>query len=90
VGIGELWESVTAHRDFMTDTGGLEERRAARRRTEFLETVQEELYRRITERLEDDPELGELLRQIDGKVAEPYGAAMGMLRNPNWLDGFAG
>ena len=81
VGIGELWDSVTAHRDYMADTGGLEKRRAERRRAEFLETVQEELYRRITERLANDAELGELLRQIDGKAAEPYGAAMEMLRD---------
>ena len=79
VGIGELWDSVTAHREYMADTGGLEKRRAERRRTEFLETVQEELYRRITERLEEDAELGELLRRIDGRSAEPYGAAMTML-----------
>ena len=85
VGIGELWDSVTAHRDYMVDTGGLETRRAERRRTEFLETVQEELYRRITERLQDDAELGALLRLIDGKAAEPYGAAMGLLANGQGL-----
>ena len=91
VGIGELWESVTAHRDYLSDTGGLEKRRAERRRAEFLETVQEELYRRITERLEGDAELGELLRQIDGKAAEPYGAAMAMLRDgAGLLADFAG
>ena len=72
---------MTAHRDYLADTGALEKRRAERRRAEFLETVQEELYRRITERLEGDTELGELLRQIDGKVAEPYGAAMELLRD---------
>ena len=78
VGISELWDSVIAHRDYLSDTGGLDNRRAERRRSEFLETVQEELYRRIRERLDDDAELGELLRQIDGKTAEPYGAASGV------------
>ncbi len=90
VGIEELWDSVTAHRDYMNDKGGLEKRRAERRRAEFLETVQEELHRRITERLENDAELGELLRQIDGKVAEPYGAAMGLLANEGGLANLAG
>ena len=81
VGIEDLWHSVTAHRDYLSDTGGLEKRRAERRRAEFLETVQEELYRRITERLGNDAKLGELLREIDGKAAEPYGAAMELLRD---------
>ena len=90
VGIGELWDSVTQHRDYLADTGGLEKRRAERRRAEFLETVQEELYRRITERLGDDAELAELLRQIDGKAAEPYGTAMGLLANGEGLAHLAG
>jgi LAO/AO transport system kinase len=88
VGIGELWDSVIAHREYLTDTGGLEKRRAERRRAEFLETVQEELYRRITERMGADAELGELLRQIDGKTAEPFGAAMGLLRDGEGLGQF--
>ncbi len=90
VGIGELWDSVNAHRDYMSDTGGLATRRAERRRAEFLETVQEELYRRITERLGDDAELAELLTQIDGKTAEPFGAAMGLLSNGQGLSHLAG
>ena len=90
VGIGELWDSVTQHRDYLADTAGLEKRRADRRRAEFLETVQEELYRRITERLGDDAELAELLRQIDGKAVEPYGAAMGLLANGEGLAHLAG
>ena len=90
VGIVELWDSMTAHRDYMADTGGLEKRRAERRRAEFLETVQEELYRRITERMGDDAELGDLLRQIDAKAVEPYGAAMGLLANEGGLTNLAG
>ena len=90
VGIGELWDSVNAHRSYMADTGGLEKRRAERRRAEFLETVQEELYRRVTARLEGDAELSQLLRQIDGKAAEPYGAAMELLRDGTGMVQFDG
>ena len=90
IGVAELWESIGSHRAYMGDTGGLERRRAERRRAEFLETVQEEMYRRITERMNNDPELGELLRQIDGKTAEPYGAAMEMLSDGSGLRSVAG
>lgn len=79
VGIDELWDSVNAHREYMVDTGGLERRRAERRRSEFLETVQEELFRRISQRLDGDFDLAQLLGHIDAKEAEPYGAAMGLL-----------
>ena len=79
VGVAELWDSIGAHREFLNDTGGLHKRRGERRRTEFLETVREELHRRITKRLADDAELGELLAQIEEKAAEPYAEAMRLL-----------
>ena len=79
VGIAELWDGIQGHRDFLADTGDLHKRRAERRRAEFLETVQEELYRRITERLSKDTALVGLLDDIEGKTTEPYGAAMGLL-----------
>ena len=79
VGIGELWDSIGAHRAHLAGTGDLAQRRARRRRAEFLETVQEELYRRIAGRLAGDDGLGRLLDDIGGKAAEPYGAAMELL-----------
>ncbi len=79
VGIAELWDGITGHRDFLSDTGGLEKRRIERRRSEFLETVQGELYRRITARLAGDEGLGALLGEIDDKAAEPYAAAIKLL-----------
>lgn len=84
VGIAELWESIGRHHKTLADSGGLAQRRMERRRQEFLETVQEEIYRRIAARLATDAELGRLLTDIDGKQAEPYGAAIALLaRNPD-------
>lgn len=79
VGIAELWDGIGAHRDFLTDTGGLQARRSERRRSEFLETVQEELHRRLIKRLGEDTKLHTLLENIEGKSAEPYGEAMRLL-----------
>ena len=79
VGIADLWDGIGAHRSYLTDSGRLQKRRAERRRTEFLETVQEELHRRITRRLADDASLGNLLKDIEGKAAEPYAEAMRLL-----------
>ena len=90
VGVAELWDSIGEHRSYLTDSGGLEKRRAERRRTEFLETVQEELFRSITRRLAEGAELGELLAEIEGKRAEPYGAAMGLLAADSGLERLLG
>ena len=90
VGIAELWDGIRAHHDYLSHTGGLRKRRAERRRAEFLETVQEELYRRITRRLAGDAGLRQLLGAIDGKEAEPYGAAMGLLQDDGGLAGLFG
>ena len=85
IGIAELWDRIGAHRDCLAETGALAQRRAARRRAEFLETVQEELYRRITARLASDTALSETLRGIDDQTGEPYAAAMRMLRDDRQL-----
>ena len=88
IGVAELWDSIGAHREYQTDSGELDRRRAERRRAEFLETVQEELYRRITGRLSEDTGFSRLLDDIDRKAAEPYAAAMGLLSDENGLSGF--
>ena len=86
VGIAELWESIGRHHKTLDDSGRLAKRRAERRRQEFLETVQEEIYRRVAARLATDAELGRLLTDIDGKQAEPYGAAINLLANGGGLE----
>ena len=80
-GIAELWDNINQHRQFLDDSGALTQRRTQRRRQEFLETVQEEIHRRIAARLSTDAELGRLLAAIESKTAEPYGAAMALLQN---------
>ena len=90
VGVAELWDGIGTHRDYLSDTGGLQKRRAERRRAEFMETVQEELYRRIAGRLSSDAELVGLLAGIDGKTAEPYAAAMRLLAADSGLERLLG
>ena len=79
VGIAEMWQSVEEHRAFLTDTGSLEERRSARRRQEFVESVQEEFYRRVSILLRNDPEMAGILAAIDARTTEPYAAALRLL-----------
>ena len=79
IGITELWDSVGEHRAYLNDTGGLEEHRSARRRQEFLESVQEEIHRRISGLLRSNEDLAAVLAKIDDRSAEPYAAALQLL-----------
>ena len=79
VGVAEFWSGVEEHRKFLTDSGNLERRRVERRRQEFLESVQEELHRRVTALIRNDPTMAQILAGIDTKATEPYAAALRLL-----------
>ena len=78
-GIDELWGKVTEHRDFLNADGRLEQRRGQQRKKEFLETVEEELARRLRRRVSEDPEMIAKLDQVAGREAEPYSSALEFL-----------
>jgi len=78
-GIPELWEKVQEHHRHMTTTSELERRRAARREQEFLETVMEQMERRLRTLVVEDPALVATLKKVGRKEAEPYSSAMDFL-----------
>ena len=80
-GIDELWERVKAHREFLTNTGGLESKRRARRRDEFLETVEEELGRRVRALARLDGSIQELVERVETGDSDPFSAATGLLES---------
>ena len=88
-GIDELWQKIEEHRQHLTDTSELTKRRSLHRQKEFLETVQEEMARRLKAGVERDPTLIATLEQIANKESEPYSTAMEFLNssgsNPDWI-----
>ena len=78
-GIDDLWAKVQEHRDYLISSGELDRRRTERRRSEFIETIREELVRRLNASLEADPGLIAILEQVAGKKAEPYSCALDFL-----------
>ncbi|MCH8225272.1 MAG: methylmalonyl Co-A mutase-associated GTPase MeaB [Chloroflexi bacterium] len=78
-GIPELWDKVQEHHRHMTTTSELERRRAARREQEFLETVMEQMERRLRKLVVEDPVLVATLKKVGLKEAEPYSSAMDFL-----------
>ena len=83
-GIDELWARVQEHRDYLSGSGELERRRTERRRSEFIETVSEELVRRLKASLEEHTDLIDALEQVGGKEAEPYSRALDFLSSSEW------
>ena len=88
-GVDELWQKIEEHRKHLTDTSELTNRRRLHRQKEFLETVQEEMARRLKSRVEQDPTMIAAMNQIASKESEPYSSAMEFLdssgSNPDWI-----
>ena len=80
-GIEELWGKIQEHRAFLTTSSELTKRRSAGRRREFLETVEEEMGRRLRIMVERDPELAATLEDVANNRAEPYSSAMAFLES---------
>ena len=89
-GIEELWAAVEEHRQFLDASSELTERRSRRRQQEFLETVEEELGRRMKVLVEADPALIATLHKIAAKESDPYTSAIDFLGSFAGPDGLLG
>ena len=89
-GIEELWVKIKEHYLNLnaSESGGenrslLEQRRAERRREEFLEALQEELSHRLRAHIKRDQTLQSYLEDIGIGKLEPYSAAAELLDRPD-------
>ena len=80
-GIPELWEKLQQHRQYLQSGGRLDQRRGQRRAQEFLEVIQEELSRRLRQRVQTDPALLARLERVAARQDEPYSAALDFLNH---------
>ena len=80
-GIPELWEKLQQHRQYLQSGGRLAQRRGQRRAQEFLEVIQEELSRRLRQRVQTDPALLARLERVAARQDEPYSAALDFLNH---------
>ena len=80
-GIEDLWVKIQDHREFLTSSGGLEDRRGKQRKREFLEAVDEGLAQRLREKVANDPELNAALEKVAAKETDPYSAALEYLES---------
>jgi len=89
-GIEDLWTKIQEHREFLTTSGGLENRRGTQRKREFLEAVEEVLAQRLRKKVENDPDLNATLEKVAAKETDPYSAALEYLESSrfssDWLN----
>jgi len=78
VGIAELFDAVARHREALTTTGALPERRRARRRDELRALLVEEFTARVDDRLRAGELAPTFQRVADGEM-DPYSAAQAVL-----------
>jgi LAO/AO transport system kinase len=77
-GIGELWDTLRAHREFLESNGLVEERRRRRVRDEIRAIVAEELRERATA-LGSGPRFEALVDQVAAREIDPFAAAAELL-----------
>jgi len=79
-GIPQLWEAIERHRTVQEERSLLAERRRQRQRYEFFQTVEEWLGERLRHLVHQDGELRALMRQVEEGQADPYVAAVELVR----------
>ena len=79
-GIDELWTAISAHEQYLDQSGQRTERERARLRTEIADRVRDRVGREVAERLERDPALRPLLDRVVARTLDPAGAAEELFR----------
>jgi LAO/AO transport system kinase len=78
-GVTDLLRHIDAHREHITETGSLAERRARNLRAEVLGIAAARLRRRLEQRAADDPDWEGLLESVTRREIDPASAARKLL-----------
>jgi LAO/AO transport system kinase len=80
-GVTDLLNQIDAHREHITETGSLAERRARNLRAEVLGIAAARLRRRLERRAEEDPDWEGLLESVTRREIDPASAARKLLES---------
>jgi LAO/AO transport system kinase len=78
-GIGELWDGIMAHRDFLLKSGGLEERRASQMEKEVFSLAADQMKDRLLLRARSDPRLAGIMDRVRSRELDPLSAVDAVL-----------
>ncbi|MBE0431521.1 MAG: methylmalonyl Co-A mutase-associated GTPase MeaB [Dehalococcoidia bacterium] len=85
VGIEDLYERIALHRQVLSDTGQLAQRRQLQRRFDLVKTVEQKLTRKLLQAIEGDGQLGSYIERVEKGEVDPYTAADEILRSGKLL-----
>jgi LAO/AO transport system kinase len=81
-GVAELAEAILSHYDYLREQGLLERKARERVMEELMEIINQRVGRTVTQALEEDPEMIELLgKLVDTREIDPHGAASLIIRH---------
>jgi LAO/AO transport system kinase len=86
VGIEELYEAINKHRQALSETGKLEERRRGQRKQEFLKAIEERISLKLAELMEKDGDFLSYLERVEMGEIDPYSASLQILSNKDLLE----
>lgn len=75
MGIGDLWDKINGHRNYLQTSGLLQQEREKRFKMEVLENIAAELRQRIQQKVINTPEMAKILNQIGQQKLTTYEAA---------------
>ena len=79
VGIDELVDAIKGHREYLTESGLLEQRRRRRRSSELTETLRDRVARRVEGEIAGSAALRALVERVEAGELEPYSASLELL-----------
>jgi LAO/AO transport system kinase len=77
--VPELWEKITAHREFLETSGELEQRRARNLASEVFAVASARAKLHLEHAVTDDPELRRLLDEVQRRELDPLSAVREIL-----------
>ena len=78
-GIDELWQAAKKHKQFLLDSGLLNERRGHRIESELSEIVADLARRNLKEAMENSNDIRKVLQDIVDRQIDPHSAADGLI-----------
>ena len=79
VGIDELVDAIRGHREYLTESGLLEQRRRRRRSSELTEALRDRVARRVEGQIAGSAALRALVERVEAGELEPYSASLELL-----------
>lgn len=80
IGVNFLLEEIINHKNYLKETGELEQRRYLNTKTQILQLVKDELIKKTFKKVENDKRLDTLTKEVVLKKTDPYTAKNQIIR----------